>query len=150
MPRGASGGNASVRIVADTNTIVSGLLWSGPPQELINAARAKRITLYSSVALTAEFAEVIGREQFAKRLRAARLSAAELVSDYARLAKFIIPADINPTVAGDADDDQVLACALAASADAIVSGDKHLRNLKTYQNIPVINAVEALARLSQR
>jgi len=150
MPRGASGGNASVRIVADTNTIVSGLLWSGPPQELINAARAKRITLYSSVALTAEFAEVIGREQFAKRLRAARLSAAELVSDYARLAKFVIPADINPTVAGDADDDQVLACALAASADAIVSGDKHLRNLKTYQNIPVINAVEALARLSQR
>ncbi|HYQ94174.1 MAG TPA: putative toxin-antitoxin system toxin component, PIN family [Burkholderiales bacterium] len=139
-----------MRIVADTNTIVSGLLWSGPPQELINAARAKRITLYSSVALTAEFAEVIGREQFAKRLRAARLSAAELVSDYARLAKFVIPADINPTVAGDADDDQVLACALAASADAIVSGDKHLRNLKTYQNIPVINAVEALARLSQR
>jgi putative PIN family toxin of toxin-antitoxin system len=150
MPRGASGGNASVRIVADTNTIVSGLLWSGPPQELINAARAKRITLYSSVALTAEFAEVIGREQFAKRLRAARLSAAELVSDYARLAKFVIPADINPTVAGDADDDQVLACALAASADAIVSGDKHLRNLKTYQNIPIINTAEALARLSQR
>jgi len=35
-------------------------------------------------------------------------------------------------------------------SDAIVSGDKHLRNLKTYQNIPVINAVEALARLSQR
>jgi len=53
-------------------------------------------------------------------------------------------------VAGDADDDQVLACALAASADAIVSGDKHLRNLKTYQNIPIINAAEALARLSQR
>jgi putative PIN family toxin of toxin-antitoxin system len=147
MPRGAS---ASVRIVADTNTVVSGLLWSGPPQQLINAARVKRITLYRSVALTAEFAEVIGREQFAKRLRAAKLSATEIVADYARLAKLVIPADINATVAGDADDDQVLACALAASADAIVSGDKHLRNLKTYQNIPIINAAEALARLSRR
>ncbi|MBI3371927.1 MAG: PIN domain-containing protein [Betaproteobacteria bacterium] len=51
-------------IVADTNTVISGLLWSGPPQQLINAARAKRITLYSSVALTAEFAEVIVRDLF--------------------------------------------------------------------------------------
>ena len=148
MPRGVSGGNALVRIVADTNTVVSGLLWSGPPQQVINAAREKRITLYSSVVLTAEFAEVIGREQFAKRLRAAELSAAELVSDYARLAKLVIPANINPTVAGDADDDQVLACALAAGADAIVSGGKHLRNLKTYQNISIVSAAEALARLS--
>ena len=117
-----------MRIVADTNTVVSGLLWSGPPQQLINAAREKRITLYSSVALAAEFAEVIGREQFAKRIRAAQLSAAELVANYARLAHLVVPADINPTVAGDPDDDQILACALAAHADAIAFGDKRLRN----------------------
>jgi len=137
-----------VRIVADTNTVVSGLLWSGAPQQLINAARERRITLYSSVALAAEFAEVIGREQFAHRIRAAKLSAAELVADYARLAKLVVPADISPTVAGDPDDDQVLACALAAQADAIVSGDKRLRNLKTYQDIPIISTTEALTRIA--
>jgi len=80
------------------------------------------------VALAAEFAEVIGREQFAKRIRAAQLSAAELVANYARLAQLVVPADINPTVAGDPDDDQILACALAAHADAIAFGDKRLRN----------------------
>jgi uncharacterized protein len=122
-----------VRIVADTNTVVSGLLWSGPPQQLIDAARERRITLYSSAALVAEFAEVIGREQFAKRVRAAKLSAAEVVADYARLAKLVVPADISPTVAGDPDDDQVLACALAAQADVFVSGDRQLRNLKSYR-----------------
>jgi predicted nucleic acid-binding protein len=101
------------------------------------------------VALTAEFAEVIGREQFAKRLRAAKLSAAELVADYARLATLVIPADISPAVAGDPDDDQVLACALAARADAIVSGDKHLRNLKTYQDIRIVSAAEALGLITR-
>ncbi len=139
-----------MRIVADTNTVVSGLLWSGPPQQLINAAREKRITLYSSLALAAEFAEVIGREQFARRIRAAKLSAAELVADYARLANLVVPADINPTVAGDPDDDQILACALAANVDAVVSGDKRLRNLKTYQGIRVISATEVLALIARR
>ena len=139
-----------MRIVADTNTVVSGLLWSGPPQQLINAAREKRITLYSSLALAAEFAEVIGREQFARRIRAAKLSAAELVADYARLANLVVPADINPAVADDPDDDQILACALAANVDAIVSGDKRLRNLKTYQGIRVISATEVLALIARR
>ena len=139
-----------MRIVADTNTVVSGLLWSGPPQQLINAAREKRITLYSSLALAAEFAEVIGREQFARRIRAAKLSAAELVADYARLANLVVPADINPTVAGDPDDDQILACALAANVDAVVSGDKRLRNLKTYQSIRIISATEVLALIVRR
>jgi len=139
-----------VRIVADTNTVVSGLLWSGPPQQLINAAREKRITLYSSLALAAEFAEVIGREQFARRIRAAKLSAAELVADYARLANLVVPADINPAVAGDPDDDQILACALAANVDAVVSGDKRLRNLKTYQSIRIISATEVLALIARR
>jgi len=139
-----------VRIVADTNTVVSGLLWSGPPQQLINAAREKRITLYSSLALAAEFAEVIGREQFARRIRAAKLSAAELVADYARLANLVVPADINPAVADDPDDDQILACALAANVDAIVSGDKRLRNLKTYQGIRIISATEVLALIARR
>jgi putative PIN family toxin of toxin-antitoxin system len=139
-----------VRIVADTNTVVSGLLWGGAPQEILNAARARRITLYSSTALVAEFAEVIVREQFARRIRAAGLSAAELVSDYAQLAKLVVPAEIEPTVLADPDDDQVLACALAAQADLIVSRDKQLRNLKTYQRIPIVNATEALTLIRAR
>ena len=150
MPHVASDGNAPVRIVADTNTVVSGLLWSGPPRQIINAAREKRLMLCSSEALVAEFAEVIGREQFARRIRAAKLSAAELVVDYARLARLVVPAEISPTVAGDPDDDQVLACALAAQADAIISGDKRLLNLKIYHGIPILRAADALGNVSSR
>lgn len=49
----------------------------------------------------------------------------------------------------DPDDDHVLACALAAHADLIVSGDSHLLELKGYQGIPIVSAAEALKRLPQ-
>jgi uncharacterized protein len=68
-----------VRIVADTNTVVSGLLWQGPPRRLIDLARERTITLYTSLVLLAELAEVIARNKFAHRVRAAKLSAADLV-----------------------------------------------------------------------
>jgi len=139
-----------VRIVADTNTVISGLLYGGFPQEIINAARAKRITLYRSVSLIAEFAEVIAREKFATQIRAALVSLPELVAYYAQLSRIVVPAKIRPTVPGDPDDDQVLACALAAGAELIASRDKRLRNLKTYHGMPIVTADEAVKRLPER
>jgi len=49
----------------------------------------------------------------------------------------------------DPDDDAVLACALAARADLIVSGDEDLRVLAIFKNIPIVAAAEALARLDK-
>ena len=139
-----------MRVVADTNTIVSGLLWKGAPRALLDAAREERISLYTSAALLEELAQVLPRAKFTKRVAASRMSIERLVRRYARLAQRIVPADINRTVAGDPDDDAVLACALAAGADLIVSGDKRVRNLKTYHGIPIVNPAEALKRLPER
>ena len=54
---------------------------------------------------------------------------------------------IPPTILQDPQDDAVLACARAAHADAIVSGDRHLLDLKSFQGIPILTAAECLARL---
>lgn len=141
---------AALRAVADTNVVVSGLLWRGAERKLLDAARAGQFSLYTSAALLAELAEVLPRAKFAKRVAAARMSVERLVRRYARLARSIIPADIKPTVLADIDDDAVIACALAAQADLIVSGDKRLRNITTYHGIPIVTAAEALTRLPQR
>ena len=69
---------------------------------------------------------------------------------YLQVARIVVPATIAPVMRSDPDDDHVLACALAAQADLIVSGDTDLLNLKTYQGIPIVNAAEALKRLPQR
>ena len=54
---------------------------------------------------------------------------------------------IAPTILADVDDDAVLACALAAQAEAIVSGDSHLLNLKEYRGIPILTVVDVLNHL---
>jgi putative PIN family toxin of toxin-antitoxin system len=57
-----------VKIIADTNTLVSGFLWEGPPARLVTAAMTGRIWLCSSTALLLELEEVLQRPKFAARL----------------------------------------------------------------------------------
>ena len=133
-----------MRIVADTNTVLSGLLWQGPPRRLIDLARQRSITLCTSLVLLAELAEVIARDKFALRVLAAKLSAAELVDDYRRLAQIIEPQVLAAAISRDPDDDHVLACAAAAQVDLIVTRDKDLLVLNPYQRIPIVASAEAL------
>jgi uncharacterized protein len=107
-------------------------------------------TLCTSPTLLAELAEVIGRDKFVKRVRAATLSSAELVQDYERLAEIAERQPLPVPASRDPDDDHVLACALAAQADLIVSGDHDLLTLHEYQGIPILSTTAALARLTER
>ena len=139
-----------MRIVADTNTVLSGLLWQGPPRRLLDLARQRTVTLCTSPTLLAELAEVIGRDKFVQRVRAATLSATELVQDYERLAEVVEPQPLPAPTSRDSDDDHVLACARAGKADLIVSGDRDLLTLHEYQGIPILSTAATLARLTER
>ena len=120
-----------MRLVLDTNTAISGLLWHGTPGKLIDAGQTKAVSLYISAPLLAELHGVLTREKFSKQLRARGLNAIEVFEGYAALAIIVSPAIIRPVIANDPSDDAVLATALAAQADAIVSGDADLLGLKT-------------------
>lgn len=139
-----------MRLVLDTNTVVSGLLWQGLPGKLIDAAQEKSVSLYTSALLLAELRGVLERAKFARQLESRGLDVVTIFDGFAALASIVTPAIITPTVANDPADDSVLACALAAQADLIVSGDTHLLGLKTYHGIPIVTAAEALLRLSPR
>jgi len=69
---------------------------------------------------------------------------------YVAIVETVVPEPIAPAVIADPDDDHVLACAVAAVADVIVSGDTDLLDLAMYQGIPIVTAVEAVTRLSNR
>ena len=66
---------------------------------------------------------------------------------YAALASVIEPAEIDPVILADPDDDAVLACALAAHSDLIVSGDNHLLVLKQYEGIRIVTATELVEEI---
>jgi len=136
-----------VRLVLDTNAAVSALLWHGTPGKLINAAESKTVFLFTSAPLLSELRGVLERDKFAKQLEARGLRVEEVFEGYAALATVVTPAVISPIIAKDPSDDTVLATALVAQADAIVSGDAHLLNLKQYQSIPILTPAESLARV---
>lgn len=114
-----------MRLVLDTNAAVSGLLWYGNPGKLIDAAPAGSLTLYTSAPLLGELHGVLGREKFTKHLQVRDLTATQIFEGYAALTTVVVPATILPAIIDDPDDDAVLACAVAAKVDLVVSGDPH-------------------------
>jgi putative PIN family toxin of toxin-antitoxin system len=137
-----------VRLVLDTNTALSGLLWGGTPGRLIDAAEAGQVELASSAALLAELQGVLSREKFARQLAKRGITVADVFDGYAAMVTLVAPAAIAPTITRDPADDQVLAAALAAQADLIVSGDAHLLDLKSFKGIEIVTAAVAVERIA--
>ena len=136
-----------MKIVLDTNTVISGLLWKGAPRQILDLARSGSLTLFTSPELLAELANVLERKKFSARLALAETNVDELVYGYAALAKTIRPAKIKPMIKVDSDDDKVLACAKAAKAEVITSGDDHLLNLEEYEGIRILTVNQLIAEV---
>jgi uncharacterized protein len=64
-----------MRVVLDTNIVVSALLWHGPPRQVLDAARAAAVTPFTPAMLLAELQDVLGRPEFADRLVQAGVTA---------------------------------------------------------------------------
>jgi putative PIN family toxin of toxin-antitoxin system len=133
-----------VRAVIDTNVLLSGLLWRGAPHALIEHMQTGTLTMVSSPMLLAELAEVISRAKFDDILARSNTSRERSLAEMRQLAEVIVPPPLPQPVCRDPDDDHVLACALAAQVDLIVSGDADLLNLREYQSIRIVTAAEAL------
>jgi len=135
-----------VRVVLDTNTLVSGVISaSGSPRRLLDGARTQVFEICSSTVLLAELLEVLSREKFAARLAQAGLTPLHIVGELRRMAHMVAPDNVPRVIENDPDDDHVVACAVSAQADFIVSGDKHLHSLgEQYKGIRIVSATQAL------
>lgn len=139
-----------MRLVLDTNVVLSALIWRGTPYRLLTAIRreAEAMQLFSSEALLIELADVLNRPHLARPLAAIGRSPADVLADYAQAVEVVTPNHV-PSVARDPDDDQVLACALAAKADVIISGDDDLLSLSHFQGIPILAAAQAIKTIGK-
>jgi putative PIN family toxin of toxin-antitoxin system len=137
-----------VKLVIDTNTIISGSLWHGPPARLISAALTGQVQMFLSLPMLLELRETLQRPRFAERLLASGESPDTLTERFRAACQEAIPARIMPPAGlHDPDDLHILACAAGVAADAIVTGDKDLLVLKSFDGIAIINAAEALKQL---
>ena len=133
-----------MRIVVDTNVILSGLLWLGTPHELIKKIHSGQVELVMSPALMDEFANTIKRPKFAAILARTTRSSDQIVQQLRVLADIVAAPPLPRQICRDADDDAVLACAAASGAELIVSGDKDLLILGAFLGVRIVNAAEAL------
>jgi len=132
-----------VRIVLDTNVVLSALLWRGTPYRLLQTIRQHE-QIFASTALLVELGEILIRPVPARRLALLGLVAHEVLATYIDAVELVTPLSTPPVVAADADDDQVIAAAVAAQADLLVSGDNDLLAIGNHQGIHIVAPAEAV------
>jgi putative PIN family toxin of toxin-antitoxin system len=136
------------RLVLDTNVVVSALLWEGNPGLLLAKAENGEARLYTSRILLDELQDILGRPKLTKRVGLTGLGIAEMVASYRRVATVKRAKPLDRTFSRDPDDDHVIACALAARADFLVSGDGDLLSLGTVQGVRIVSPVDLLDLLA--
>ena len=131
-----------MRIVADTNVLVSALIFpGGPPEAVYRLVLEDRIELVTSRPLLAELGRVLA-EKFGWENERAEEAVAQLV----RLAAIVDPRETIADIEADPADNRVLEAAAEGEADAIVSGDRHLLALKSWRGIAVESPATFLER----
>ena len=134
-----------MRVVLDTNVIVSGLNFPGNERLVLDLARRQRFDLYLSRFILSEASAVLIRK-FGWSAQEATLALGRLED----VATVIEPAPRPPAIEGNEGDNRVLECAVEAAADFLVTGDRrHLLPLGVYQGVTVLNAPRFLSSLDQ-
>ncbi len=125
-----------MRVVLDTNVIVSGLNFSGNEQRVLQLAARRRYDLYLSTFILQEVSGVLARKFNWAQERTSQ--AIRLLSSAATVIK---PRRILPVIQTNPADNRVLACAVESDADYLVTGDRrHLLPLKVHAGTRIINA----------
>jgi uncharacterized protein len=127
-----------VKVVLDTNVLISGIFFSGPPYRILEVWRRGEIELVLSGEIFEEYcrtADILAREFPPVDLQA-------ILSLIKGNASFIDAPVLPEPVCADPDDDKFIACAIASNADVIISGDKHLLRVDGFKGLRVVRPSE--------
>lgn len=135
-----------MRVVLDTNILIGALITKGtPPDRLYQAWLRNEIELVTSFPQLAELVDVLSRPRLHRFIDLNEAAAiVENIATRALVLAELPLVDLSP----DPKDNPILATAIAAKADLIVSGDeRHMLSLGEVEGIPVVTAREALERI---
>jgi predicted nucleic acid-binding protein len=122
-----------VKVIVDTNVLISGIFFGGPPRAVLEAWVAGRYELLVSPSMVDEYVRTCDRLGTShpnleyQSILAAIVGHATLVAD--------VPG--SEPISADPDDDKFMLCADANGA-IVVSGDKHLQDVDGWRGVPVV------------
>lgn len=125
-----------MRVILDTNVLLSGIFFGGIPGRILSAWQDDRLELVLSPAILAEYREA--GTVLAARYAAIEMPLATILALITQTATIVDAADLPDRVATDPADDKFLACAIAARAPLIISGDTHLLRVSGWRGITTI------------
>ncbi len=138
---------AKLRVVLDTNVLVSGsLVGGGPSGRILQAARHKEFQILVCPAIIAEYREVMARPHIRHKYPLTTHVAPAVMEFLEVIAEMVFPTHIESVIADDPDDDILLACAVEGRASFIVSGDSHLKALGRYRGVEIVTPREFVSR----
>ena len=123
-----------LKVVMDTNVFISGVFFSGPPYQILNAWQSGMFELAVSREILNEYRRV--GEILAEGHGNVDLN--PILNFVIKHAKVYRPVRLKEPVCKDPEDDKFFACALASKSTIIISGDKHLLDVSGYAGIEVL------------
>ena len=123
-----------MKVVIDTNVLISGIFFSGPPYQILNAWRDKKLTIVISQEILSEYQSV--SEELSKEFPSIQID--QILDIITMHAEVVDTKGIEIQICEDPDDNKFIECALAGKSRFIVSGDKHLLKVSGYKGIKVL------------
>jgi len=128
----------SIKIVFDTNILISSTLWDGSvSQKLLFKLIEQDAVIFSSTEILEEYQEILKRD-----FNYSNEEVADIMKKVLQFITLVNPCIKVNVIKEDADDNKIIECALEGKADYILSYDKHLLSLKEYQEIKIIRPEE--------
>ena len=124
-----------MKLVIDTNVLISGIFWKGPPNQIVSHWLKDGFEVFISESILTEYEKVL------KRMKSGLTS--DEIREWIKLiishSYVVKPLETISIIEEDPDDDKFILCGVYGSVDYIVSGDKHLLNLSEYEGIKIVS-----------
>ena len=130
-----------IKAVPDTNIIISSVFWRGNPHKVMREGMAKKFQIITSPSI---IEEATGKLRFKFKFPESQLQ--EYVRILMAFCEIITPASKFDAVR-DKKDNIILECAYDGKSDYIITGDKHLLDLKEFKGIKIVTPKEFLGIL---
>ncbi|RRK32820.1 putative toxin-antitoxin system toxin component, PIN family [Schaedlerella arabinosiphila] len=126
-----------MRIVIDTNVLISGVFFGGFPRKILSAVVGQKIFACATAEIIIEYEEIV-QEMISRKQGHINRS---ILSPLIKAMKIIEPVT-HVKVCRDPDDNKFLECANDSHALYVVSGDKDLLIIGQYENVQIVTAKE--------
>jgi len=136
-----------MRVVLDTNVLLSAFLWQKGLKPIYQAIRLGKITPCFTQITWTEFLRVFSYKKFRKQLLRIGIAPEEFIKLLVSRSDFVRSSLAVTEIKEDLADNYFLACALSCGASFIISGNKHLLKLRNFQGISILSPKEFIKKI---